>query len=382
VKNSKFFIIITVVCFSLVDFLSFAQVINGSFVHNGITRNYITYLPPSYTAGSAMPLVFVLHGYTSNANDQMLYSQFNTVAAANNFIVVYPDGVSNAWNAGAGFGSTADDMGFLNALIDTSHAHYNINLDRVYSCGMSNGGFMSYRLACELSHRITAIASVTGSMSTGQYISCNPNRTVPVMQIHGTADATVLYNGSLGVTGIDNVMQLWAGKNSCPTTPTITNLPDINTTDNCTVERHEFSPCNFGSNNVLLKVINGGHTWPGAVHIPSLGNTNQDISASEEIWIFFSQYTLSGTTVVAENNWLDQVRVYPNPAVEMVTISGLPDAESATIRFYAIDGKCVKQFNLTPQAEIQFSVGDLPKGVYLLEIMLGNHVVNKKLLVE
>ncbi|MFN3917820.1 MAG: T9SS type A sorting domain-containing protein [Flavobacteriales bacterium] len=372
-----------IILFSFFHFFQLsAQVINGSFVHNGITRNYITYLPPSYTTGSAMPLVFVLHGYTSNANDQMLYSQFNTVAAANNFIAVYPDGVNNAWNAGAGFGSTADDMGFLNALIDTLYTNYNINLDRVYSCGMSNGGFMSYRLACELSHRITAVASVTGSMSTGQYNNCNPTRTVPVMQIHGTADATVPYNGTLGITGIDNVMQLWAGKNTCPTTPTITNLPNVSTTDNCTVERHEFSPCSYGSQNVLLKVINGGHTWPGAVHIPSLGNTNQDISASEEIWIFFSQYTLSETTVVAEIDWSENVSIYPNPAIEVITIKGVPAFELVAVSFYSLDGKRVKQYTVTPQPEMQFTIRDLAKGVYLVEIISGNSVVNKKMIVE
>src|SRR5258706_3847373 len=157
----KIFLFYLLFCFPL--FLSGQQTINGTIMHDGLQRDYILYVPASYVPGTPAPLVLNFHGYTSNAFEQMFYGDFRPIADTAGFLIVHPNGTvdqlgNQHWNVGWGT-STVDDVGFTNALIDSLSAQYDINQDRVYSTGMSNGGFMSYKLACDLSNRIAAIAS-------------------------------------------------------------------------------------------------------------------------------------------------------------------------------------------------------------------------------
>jgi len=266
------------------------QTINASITHGSLQRDYILYVPASYSAGNEAPLLFNFHGYTSNAWQQAFYSNFNTVADDDGFIIVYPEGTldntgTSHWNVGWG-GSTVDDIGFTSALIDSISADYSINQDRVYSTGMSNGGFMSYQLACELSDRIAAIASVTGSMNMGWFNSCNPNHPMPIMEIHGTADGNVPY------ATIPSIMDFWANFNNCNSSSIITNVPNTSTTDGCTAEHQIWENGDNGATVEHYKIIDGEHTWPGALAIA--GVTNQDINASEKIWEFFNKYDING----------------------------------------------------------------------------------------
>jgi len=270
-----------------------------SFSYDGLERSYILYIPESYSENTPTPLVLNLHGYSSNAGQQMIYSDFYNIADIEGFILIHPEGTTDFndfqfWDIGAFNINNIDDVGFLSLLIDTIALEYNINLDRVYSVGMSNGGFMSYLLACELSDKIAAIASVTGSMTTDQIISCNPNRPIPVMQIHGTADPTVLYNGNTGIESINEVISYWVNFNNCNPEPIFNNIPDINLIDLCTAEHYIYNNGTNDSSVELYKIINGGHTWPGAA-ISLLGNnTNQDFNASQKIWEFFNKYDING----------------------------------------------------------------------------------------
>ncbi len=296
-----------------------------SIYTGGIYRTYRLYVPAIYTGATARPLVFNLHGYTSNALAQQQYSVFGPIADTANFLMVFPQGTKDGsnqpfWNAGMS-SSLVNDIGFLNALIDSLDLNYNIDLNAVYSCGMSNGGFMSHTLACELSNRITAIASVTGSIFSTQYgANCHPTRPVPVMQISGTADGTVPYAGGSGMMHIDTVVKYWVKKNNCNPTAAFSNVPNINTGDGCTAEHYVYTGGNLGSSVELYKIIGGGHTWPGSPYI--VGTTNQDFSASKEIWRFFRQYKLNTLTSVKE---VDQqnldLQLYPNPAKDVLTIN-------------------------------------------------------------
>jgi polyhydroxybutyrate depolymerase len=272
------------------------QTINESITHGGLQRDYILYVPASYSAATSVPLVFNFHGYTGSAYSQMWYGDFRTIADAEGFIIVFPEGtLDNSgishWNVGWG-GSTVDDIGFTSALIDSISAEYSINQDRVYSTGMSNGGFMSYQLACELSDRIAAIASVTGSMNMGWFNSCNPNHPMPVMEIHGTLDPTVSYNSSSFTESIPDILDFWANLNNCNSTAIVTNIPNTSTTDGCTAEHQIWENGNNGSTVEHYKIIGGEHSWPGAL-FPN-GVTNQDIDASEKIWEFFNKYDING----------------------------------------------------------------------------------------
>jgi polyhydroxybutyrate depolymerase len=342
----------------------------------GQYRSYRLYVPAVYTGATSRPLILNLHGYTSNAQEQQLYSTFMPIADTANFLMVYPNGTYIAgqrfWNAGISL-SLVNDIAFLSALIDSLNLTYNINLNRVYATGMSNGGYMSHTLACELSNRITAIASVTGSIFKTQYgVNCHPTRPVPVMQIHGTIDPTVPYNGSATSAPIDSVVKYWVTKNSCNTTPTFSNVPNINTADGCTAEHYQYNGGTGGSNVELYKIIGGTHSWPG---FPFGGvGTNLDINASKEIWRFFSKYNLSSLTGINENESLRKVIVlYPNPANTILNFN-LENETLLTIEVSDVIGKMVLS-EITQTHSI--SIKELKSGIYFLSIKTQSGAVAK-----
>ncbi len=163
-------------------FSSFAQeTINASITHDGIQRDYILYIPEIYDGNTTVPLVLNFHGFGSSASQQMFYGDFRDIADTEGFLLVHPEGTTfignQFWNVGfPGISSTIDDVGFTEALIDELATLYAIDLDRVYATGMSNGGFMSFLLACQLSEKIAAVASVTGSMTQDTFDDCNAQR--------------------------------------------------------------------------------------------------------------------------------------------------------------------------------------------------------------
>lgn len=338
-----------------------SQIVSGSFEFDGLTRTYSVYLPIDFQPGNSSPLLLALHGYTQNGQSMMSFSGFNQVADTAGFVVVYPDGIENAWNVGFSGGSTADDVGFLLALIDTLHQRYNIDYTRVYATGFSNGGFMSYRLACETPDRIAAVAPVSGTMTVGSAASCAPGLSVPVLHIHGTSDFVVSYNGGFGNLSVDQVINLWNGFNQCPVQPTIENLPDI-VSDGSTVQRYTWFPCSDDSRVVLLKVINGGHTWPGSVGVTGIGITNRDINASSEIWNFvkeFSRPLITSTYAVS----LSQTLVYPNPLTgNLLRINSAGNWQTA--KFFDVSGREIFEKDVSENSLIQ--VPYLESGIYFL----------------
>jgi polyhydroxybutyrate depolymerase len=343
-----------------------AQTSVYSIQHGGYTRSYRLHLPTGYTGSSPVPLVFNLHGYTSNAFQQEVYSNMNAVADTAGFIVCYPDGINNAWNSGFSlpYGGGVNDVGLISTLIDEIASQYNINLARVYSCGMSNGGFMSYRLACDLDDRIAAVASVTGAMTTIQTTNCNASRPVPVFEIHGTADGTVPYNGSSINHSIDSVLNFWRNRNTCTGPTLLDTLPDI-AAEGSTVSSQWNNSCAANTEVLHYKIENGGHTWPGAIPL-SGQNTNQDIKASVEIWHFFNRQVHPSPTPLAVSDAMSQTRLqaYPNPSNGELRISGGQPGQSLLL--LDAQGKTLRSWTLT-EAETQLDLGDLPGGIYLLK---------------
>jgi len=169
---------------------------------------------------------------------------------------------------------------------------YSLDLERVYATGFSNGGFMAYKLACQLSDQIAAIASVSGSFSVSTFENCDPKRPIPILHIHGTGDASVPVEGMLGLLSVEETLNYWIEFNECNELTTEM-IEDSDPSDNSSVELHTYTECSAGSKIVFYKVIDGGHNWPGAGDAwwPA-GNTNQDINASLEIWNFFKDYKL------------------------------------------------------------------------------------------
>ncbi len=354
-----------------------------SIMSGGIKRKFRVYVPNSYNGSTAVPLVFNLHGYTSNAMQQEAYSNFMPIADTAKFIVVCPDGTGASnnqfWNAG--FGSGPNDVQFISELIDSVKSSYNIDLNSVYSCGMSNGGIMSYYLACNLPNRIAAIASVTGSM-LNLWFSCTPSRPFPVMEIHGTGDATVPYNGDATFAPIDNVITKWSTFNNCNLTPITYSVPNINTSDNSTAVNYKYIGGTSGSNVELYKVTGGSHSWPGA--FPIFSNTNQDFSASVAIWLFFRKYKLNQFIPNVGINELKNVdnslTLFPNPA------NGILNIVSSTSTINSIEiknnlGELIYQ-QLIVNRQPSINVSEFKSGIYFITVKTDEGTSCKKFVKE
>ncbi|MBI3502770.1 MAG: T9SS type A sorting domain-containing protein [Bacteroidetes bacterium] len=354
-----------------------------SFTYQSILRSYIVHLPTGYTSSIKYPMIINMHGYTSNASQQEVYSQMDAVADTGKFIVVYPDGVNKAWNAGFGTNPSVDDVGFLSMMIDTMKKNFSVDSTKVYSCGLSNGGFMSFRLACELENKIAAIAPVSGLMSDSTRIFCQSICPIPLMYFHGTADGIVNYNGmSPGYVSVDSTIKIWVGKDACPQTPFVTNVPDINPADNCTVTKYVYSPGQNNSEVVFFKITNGGHTWPGGVPVPSLGNTNEDINASGEIWNFFRKHSLQcGANGVEENYFSEEIIVYPNPSSDFFSlrITNPSELRITEVRLFDIYGK---EILIEPIRNSNSFIIRSSKGIYLLKVKTENGISIHKIVKE
>jgi|TARA_B110000208_G_scaffold162766_1_gene199302 polyhydroxybutyrate depolymerase len=352
--------------------ISAQQTINGSMIHDGIQRDYILYIPAIYDGNTDVPLILNFHGFGSNANQQLVYGDFRDIADKEGFLLVHPEGTllngNQHWNVGSfTIGSTTDDVSFTEALIDELANQYAINLDRVYATGMSNGGYMSFLLACQLSEKIAAVASVTGSMTPETYNACNAQHPTPILQIHGTSDSTVPYNGDTWTRSIEDVISYWANYNNCETNPTTTALADIDPSDGSTVEHIVYIDGDNGLTTEHMKVIGGGHTWPGSAF--NFPGTNYDINASMEIWQFFSRFDINGTLSV---NKFDnrQVIIYPNPTNSKINLS-LNFSEELNYELFSSLGKLLIIGTIkTNNQEIDLS--NLSPNIYYLK--LGNQV--------
>ena len=285
------------------------QTINDSIIHDNLYRSYITYIPAIYNASQPTPLVFNFHGLTGTSDIAMWHADFRSIADTANFIIVHPQGLLNSsgethWNVGQ-IGTSINDIDFISTLLDSLSLEYNIDSDRVYSTGMSNGAYMSYRLACELSDKIAAIAPVAGSYISYMLNSCNPTHSIPVLHIHGVADSSSIYYGKPGVESIPSIISYWGNHNQCDTQSIFTQIANINLMDSSTAEHYAWKNGIDGVEVEHFKIIDGGHTWPGSNFPNSNGITNYDINASVEIWKFFSRYDIHGlissSTEIVEN---------------------------------------------------------------------------------
>jgi polyhydroxybutyrate depolymerase len=344
------------------------QTINASITHDGIERDYILYVPEIYDGSTAAPLVLNFHGFGSSASQQMFYGDFRDIADTEGFLLVHPEGTTfignQFWNVGfPGLSSNIDDVGFTEALIDELATLYAIDLDRVYATGMSNGGFMSFLLACQLSEKIAAVASVTGSMTQDTFDDCNAQHPTPVLQIHGTEDDVVLYNENNLSLPIPDVISYWVDHNNCETTPTTTTLPDVDVSDGSTIEHSVYEDGDNGVTTEHMKVIGGGHTWPGSVL--NTAGTNQDIDASMEIWLFFSRYDIDGllSTDDYENK---QVSIYPNPTQSKINLL-LNYSKEVNYELFSPLGKQLMTGTITSSNQ-EIDISHLPSNIYFLRV--------------
>ena len=257
---------------------------------DNVERTVHVHVPKSYVPTKAVPVVLNFHGFTSNGMQEDMLAHMSEKSEKAGFIAVHPEGtgVAPSWNAGACCGDAAstaiDDVAFVGRIIDELESKLCVDSHRVFATGMSNGGFLSHRLACELSNRIAAVAPVAGVLAIP---TCNPARPIPIFQFHGTLDPLVAYDGNPteGFPSVPQTMSGWATRNGCATSShEIFKKGDVT----CIT----YDGCKPSVEVSLCTVTGGGHTWPGGMPVPGLGYTTNDIVATDAMWDFFMKHPL------------------------------------------------------------------------------------------
>ena len=265
--------------------------LNQSILHNGISRDYILYIPENLPTNA--PLVVVSHGYTSSAKTMMSYSGMNKVADEEKFLVVYPQGTkdqrgNNFFNVGYEFhaSSKVDDLGFIKALVTKLTEDYQVNPNHIFATGMSNGGDLSYFLACYASDMFQAVAPIAGTMMQTTIETCKPQKGMPIFAVHGKADEVTYFDGDMAnrdkwgpYPGIPAVIEHWVDVNAVE----ISKQVDLDNITNFTASNEALSFDRYLSetsdHEVWLYIHSGGHDW-----------SLKELDTSSEIWNFFTRY--------------------------------------------------------------------------------------------
>lgn len=291
-----------------------SQATEDSIMVDGLKRTYLTHIPPERDQAKPLPLVIVLHGGGGSGAGMVELTQggFNVLADEEGFVAVYPDALDNQWNDGRSkeeadhraHRENIDDVGFISALIDQLIKEENVDPQRVYVTGMSNGAMMTYRLAAELSEKIAAAAPVDGNIPENLVANYTPGKPVAMLVINNTADPLMPWQGGditgpfgnkkLGkVLSVRESIELWVKHNQCSIIPAETPKQDNDPNDGTQVRRITYSGGLEGTEVILYTIEGGGHTWPaGSSKLPErvTGKTSQEINANEVIWNFFKNH--------------------------------------------------------------------------------------------
>nr|WP_234807700.1 PHB depolymerase family esterase [Mycolicibacterium bacteremicum] len=261
----------------------------------GLSRTYQLHVPPGTPTG----LVLSLHAGGQTGGQHAALTNFDPVADAHGYVVVYPDGIDFSWADGRGASvpdrTGVDDVGFLTALAQRLVADFGIPPGRVFVTGLSAGGFMANRLACDRADVFAAIAPVGATL--GANVGCHPAQPVSVLTTHGTLDPIVPIGGGpmMGRGGPSTILAAtalvdsWRRLNGCAPDPLIEPQPGV---DAQFVERVSYA-CAGGSEVVYMRVDGGGHTWPGAPEIlpaDQVGPAIRSFSASQAAAVFFDAH--------------------------------------------------------------------------------------------
>jgi polyhydroxybutyrate depolymerase len=318
-----------------------------------VDRNFMVRLPSGYDPQRRYPVVILLHGMNQDADDMERLTRFDELADKDGIIAVYPFALHGRWNVGvqpqerqpAGMGPgrhrryggggypgggggypgggggypggggrqpsdrqpdeqrrpvPADDIGFVNQMLDQLGTKFSVDTSRIYAAGLSEGGFMGLRLGCALSDRIAAVAAVGAAMP--KTMICLPSRPVPLLMINGTSDPVVPYGGgnehNLNLTTIsaEDSAKAWAKIDRCSENPEKSKLP-ARGKGGMETKVDTYTGCQQNAQVVLYSVKGGGNTWPGGEQYEvekTIGKTSQDLNANETIWSFLAAQKLPG----------------------------------------------------------------------------------------
>ncbi len=290
-----------------------------SFEHAGLDREYRIHVPSSAADPALVPLVVFLHGGggTSRQSSSMGLTKLSDL---HGFIVVYPNAIDKHWNDGrvsprfVEHDKTINDVEFIASLVQQLKKQYSIDSSKVFAAGISNGGFMTQRLAIERSEIFSAVGIITASMGEPLKYKFSPTKPVSVLYMNGTEDPLVPYNGgeikvdlfprlnrALGRSTTkrgkciptNEAVALWVKRNGITTSPTVRGLADKEPYDGSTIELTMWERGQQETAVALYKVVGGGHNIPGGIqYLPQriIGRTNRDIEGFEILWQFFRRY--------------------------------------------------------------------------------------------
>ena len=367
--------IFTIVALTTMAIALNAQNVTRTMEFEGTTRKYIEHIPAS--PNGSMPVLFQLHGLGDNCND---FSQLGFETLAPNWIIITPEATEasimgqpagTAWAAGVGgenipyinsieLNADVNDEGFILAILDSLENNFDIDTDSIFVTGFSMGGFMSNKMAVKHADRITAIASVSGTL--GHFQAFEPTGKINTMHIHGTSDETISYaDASFSYSGFsiqvglgaEALVEIWRNYNECGTEPIVYNFEDTKN-DGLTFVQYTYKNTETGNKTVFIKVNNGVHTW--------YEGSSNDIDYTTEIYKFFIGEE-NGTTKI-EETISDAIAIYPNPATDIVNIVSQNDSE---LSIYNATGKEIKRISTT-QSNTTIDISDLPNGIYFVVV--------------
>jgi polyhydroxybutyrate depolymerase len=272
---------------------------HGSIVVGDVTRTYLLHVPEPLARDKPAPLVLVFHGGGGEGRNMPTFTHFDRLADEAGFFVAYPDGLNRTWNDTRGL-SSADDVGFIRALIAELERSYPIDPKRIYATGISAGGFFSNRLACGLADKIAAIASVAATMAETLVPICKPSRPISVLFIEGTEDPLVHINGGLILRdrgrsiSLEDAAKFWRSWDQTSPTPVLRDLPDRER-DGTRVHCETWSSGKQGTEVIVYTIEGGGHTWPGGpqyLPVALVGKASRNLDATQVIWEFFQRHSL------------------------------------------------------------------------------------------
>jgi polyhydroxybutyrate depolymerase len=277
---------------------------------DNLSRTYLRYTP-TRLRGAKIPIVLVLHGGTDTAqitaSDSRPTARWKTIAERLGWLVIYPQGVGNQWNdcrqdtLSGNPPSTANDVGFLRAIVAREAASFPLDRERVYVTGPSNGGLMSLRMSLEASDWVAGIGAVIANLPVDPIAECTPlNLPITTVLMPGTQDPLIPFNGNTSTQSFLATRQYFATLNSC-TTSIATALPDIDLTDGSSVTRLDQAGCTGDKGMVSFRVDGGGHSMPSIAYVIAGANQNHDIEAAEEIASILNKARLHGGVLFADD---------------------------------------------------------------------------------
>lgn len=260
---------------------------DGTLMHDGRERDFTVYIPTAYNGKKALPLIVALHGGLGTGKKFEEQTRISRAANEYGYIVAYPDGVWRAWNAGSCCGKPADDniddVGFVGALVAYLHDRYQIDTQRVYGTGFSNGAMLLHRIACDKPHLLAGIAAVSG----GPMVNKCPGGDVPIptILVQGTDDPRIPWNGGKVNDSyrmaFDKVVDKYAQRNQCST-----GKKQVYEQGDTTCWARQ------GCKDSLTycEIKGGGHQWPGGETVMHfmLGDNTQNYDASRQLVQFFN----------------------------------------------------------------------------------------------